>query len=62
MEGFISLLEAIDGVVWGPIMLTVLVGTGIYLTIRHTVPVLEKSRTCHRQHDLQRGKTDKGRR
>ena len=34
MEGFISLLEAIDGVVWGPIMLTVLVGTGIYLTIR----------------------------
>lgn len=34
MEGFISLLEAIDGVVWGPIMLTVLVGTGVYLTIR----------------------------
>ena len=34
MEGFISLLEAIDGVVWGPIMLTVQVGTGIYLTIR----------------------------
>ena len=34
MEGFISLLEAIDGVVWGPIMLTVLIGTGIYLTIR----------------------------
>ncbi len=34
MEGFINLLEAIDGVVWGPIMLTVLVGTGVYLTIR----------------------------
>ena len=34
MEGFISVLEAIDGVVWGPIMLTILVGTGIYLTIR----------------------------
>ena len=34
MEGFISVLEAIDGVVWGPIMLVILVGTGIYLTIR----------------------------
>ena len=34
MEGIISILEAIDAVVWGPIMLTVLVGTGIYLTIR----------------------------
>lgn len=34
MEGLISILEAIDGVVWGPIMLTILVGTGIYLTIR----------------------------
>ncbi len=34
MEGFISFLEAIDAVVWGPIMLTVLVGTGIFLTIR----------------------------
>ena len=34
MEGFISFLEAIDAVVWGPIMLTVLVGTGVFLTIR----------------------------
>ena len=27
MEGFISVLEAIDGVVWGPIMLVILVGS-----------------------------------
>lgn len=31
---FIQILEAIDAFVWGPVMLTILVGTGIYLTIR----------------------------
>ncbi len=31
---FIEVLEAIDGFVWGPVMLVLLVGTGIYLTIR----------------------------
>ena len=31
---FLSILELIDGWVWGPIMLVILVGTGIYLTIR----------------------------
>lgn len=34
LESFSNLVEAIDGFVWGPVMLTVLVGTGIYLTIR----------------------------
>lgn len=31
---FIQILEAIDTFVWGPVMLTILVGTGIFLTIR----------------------------
>lgn len=30
----LATLEAIDGFVWGPVMLTILVGTGIYLTLR----------------------------
>lgn len=31
---FLQFLEMIDGWVWGPVMLFILVGTGIYLTIR----------------------------
>ncbi len=31
---FLSILETIDGYVWGPVMLVILVGTGIYLTFR----------------------------
>ena len=38
MENFIATVEkvnsAINGVVWGPIMLILLVGTGVYLTLR----------------------------
>ncbi|WP_319475981.1 sodium:alanine symporter family protein [Marispirochaeta aestuarii] len=34
MEAFKAVLEAVDGIVWGPIMIVLLVGTGIYLTIR----------------------------
>ncbi len=34
LESFSKLVENIDGVVWGPIMLVILVGTGIYLTVR----------------------------
>lgn len=30
----LATLEAIDSFVWGPVMLTILVGTGIYLTLR----------------------------
>ncbi len=30
----IEILEAIDAAVWGPVMLVILVGTGVYLTIR----------------------------
>ena len=31
---FMEINEAINGFVWGPVMLAVLVGTGVYLTIR----------------------------
>lgn len=34
MEKFANALSAIDTFVWGPVMLVLLVGTGIYLTIR----------------------------
>ena len=31
---FLEILEMIDGWVWGPVMLVILVGTGVYLTLR----------------------------
>ncbi len=34
MEKFTNILSQIDNVVWGPVMLILLVGTGIFLTIR----------------------------
>lgn len=34
MERFAEILKQIDDVVWGPVMLVLLVGTGIYLTVR----------------------------
>ena len=34
METFSNILSAIDDFVWGPVMLILLVGTGILLTIR----------------------------
>lgn len=34
LEAFSKWVETVDGIVWGPIMLTILVGTGIYLTVR----------------------------
>lgn len=34
LETLNSIVATIDGIVWGPIMLTILVGTGIYLTFR----------------------------
>ena len=34
MESFIPVLNAIDSFMWGPPLITLLVGTGIYLTIR----------------------------
>ena len=34
METIIAVNSAINGFVWGPIMLALLVGTGVYLSIR----------------------------
>ncbi|MFP4503010.1 MAG: alanine/glycine:cation symporter family protein [Candidatus Hydrogenedentota bacterium] len=34
MEGFSSFVTRINGVVWGPAMILLLVGTGVYLTLR----------------------------
>ena len=34
METFVTILKAVDDFVWGPVMLVLLVGTGIYLTFR----------------------------
>ena len=34
MNSFIKLLQAIDAAVWGPVMLIILVGTGVILTFR----------------------------
>ena len=34
MEKFSEIVSAVDGFVWGPVMLILLVGTGVFLTIR----------------------------
>ncbi len=34
MERFTEILEAIDGVVWGVPLIVLIMGTGIFLTIR----------------------------
>lgn len=34
MQTFGNLMDAINGVVWGPLMIILLVGTGLYLTLR----------------------------
>ena len=34
MESFIPMLNSIDSIVWGPPLIALLVGTGIYLTVR----------------------------
>ena len=34
MEKFMSINDAINGFVWGPVMLVLLIGCGVYLSIR----------------------------
>ena len=34
IESLTNVLNAVDDFVWGPVMLVLLVGTGIFLTIR----------------------------
>ena len=33
MEAINSLMQSINGIVWGPVMIVLLVGTGLYLTV-----------------------------
>ena len=33
MEAFAQFIDWLDGVVWGPIMMALILGTGLYLTI-----------------------------
>lgn len=34
MDAFSKILSAVDSFVWGPVLLVLLIGTGIFLTIR----------------------------
>ena len=43
METLTSLLGAINGVVWGPLMLILLLGVGIYLQIGLKLELLSNS-------------------
>ena len=33
MEQFVTINKAVNGFVWGPVMLALLVGTGVYLSV-----------------------------
>ncbi len=45
MEVILSINSLINGFVWGPVMLVLLVGTGIYLTVRTNFFQFKKSKT-----------------
>lgn len=47
-EAIVAANDAVNNVVWGPLMIALLLGTGIYLTTRLGVPQLTKIRTIHR--------------
>lgn len=59
MEKLNDVITAIDDFVWGPVMLILLVGTGIFLTIPHAVSDMEKSRLCTQKYVKQRGADEK---
>ena len=46
MSGFLNLVQTVNGaisnVVWGPIMLTLLIGTGLLLSVRMGFPQFTK--------------------
>ena len=59
MEALTKILEAIDGVVWGVPLIVLIMGTGIYLTIRlgllqfRKLGIAERSKALNRiQHEL----------
>lgn len=64
MEKFSNILSAIDNFVWGPVMLILLVGTGIFLTIRlkfrpwRNLPYALKSTLSKEARKTERGSGD----
>ena len=61
MDTLANILDKIDGVVWGPIMLVFLVGTGIFLTIRlNFLPWRKLPRALKVLFSAESRKTDKG--
>ena len=58
MQDFVKLLDQISGFVWGPPLLLLLVGTGVYLTVilgllqfRLLPFALKQTFISHKQHD-----------
>lgn len=50
MERFAEIVSKVDDFVWGPVMLVLLVGTGIFLTFRTRFLTWEKLRVCIEKH------------
>ena len=46
MEQLNEIIAQIDDFVWGPVMLVLLVGTGIFSYISNKISDVEKSRIC----------------
>jgi len=42
MDRFISLLDTVDGYVWGPVLIALLLGTGIFLALRMGFPQIRR--------------------
>lgn len=61
MEKLGEILDAIDGVVWGPVMLVFLVGTGIFLTVKlNFLPWRNLPKALKMVFSPESRKTDKG--
>lgn len=64
LESFSELIATIDGYVWGPVMLVILVGTGLYLTLRtkflawRNLPYAIKSTLSKEARTTKRGEGD----
>ena len=50
MEKLNQVVSAVDSFVWGPVMLVLLVGTGIVPDDTDAIPAVEESRICDQEH------------
>ena len=57
-DAFAQLLDQVDSVVWGPLMLALLLGTGLYLTVRTGFMPVRRIGTAFRL--LNRGRRKSG--